>query len=149
MKDLVGATLPRTAFLRSPDSHSQLTCLEDGEGTGLRVGEGGYPSTTGITVGDTYDLKESSLPWGSSFSEEILDTLSSSVGVFMYEGGASPSGFLREGVEGWTIVMSVLNERRKMRFYYRKVVDGQGWNRSRKLRRQFCRSTRNRCEARL
>lgn len=90
MKDSVGVILPRTAFLRSLDFHPQLTCLGYGEGTGLRVGEGGYPSITDITVGDTYGLKESSLPWGSSFSEEILDMVSSSVGVFMYEGGRSP-----------------------------------------------------------
>lgn len=65
----------------------------------MRLGEGGWPSTTGITVGDTYGLN-SSLAWCNSFNEETLDMASSSVGVFMYEGGPSPYGFLREGVEG-------------------------------------------------
>jgi hypothetical protein len=108
MKDSLGDTLPRTAFLRSPGSSPQLTRLIYGEGTGLRLGEGGCPSTTGITLGDTYGLNVSSL--GSSFNEETFDMPSSSVGVFIYDGGPSLYGFLREGVEGSSIVLIALGE---------------------------------------
>lgn len=108
-KDSVGFTLPRTAFLRRSGSFPQLTCFRYGEGTGLRLGEGGHPSISGITVGDTYGLNESSFPWGSSFSEEAFDMASSSVGVFMYDCGPLPYGSLLEGVEGWVIVASALD----------------------------------------
>lgn len=87
----------------------------------MRFGEGGYPSTTALTVGETYDLKLSSLLWGSSFSEETFEMLSSSVGVFMYDGGPSPYRFLREGVEGWSIVATAIALSERVRINVRRT----------------------------
>jgi hypothetical protein len=70
----------------------------------LRLIVVGFLSLTGMTVGKTYCLNVSSLPWGSSFNEEIFEVASSSVGVFRYDGGPSAYGILRDGVDGWAIV---------------------------------------------
>lgn len=105
MKDSEGIVLPRTAFLWNSDSFPKLTCLVCGDGAGLRLIPVGRLSSTGMTVGKTYCLNVSSLPWGSSFKEETFDMASSSVGVFRYDGGPSAYGILRDGVEDWAIVV--------------------------------------------